>query len=85
MKKVIMVLIFSFLLYGCANKKEEKVEIKKEEIRRAPDVAMKKCEELKELKDGSFRSVVLKLQEISALYYECEEKRSSLQKFIENK
>lgn len=73
-----------FLVIGCSSKPQD-VEIKQETIRRAPDVAMIKCENLKPLESGDFESVSLKLQEISALYYKCEAKRQSLQDFIENK
>lgn len=73
-----------FLCIGCSSKPDT-VEIKQDTIRRAPDVAMVKCEDLKPLESGDFESVSLKLQEISGLYYKCEAKRQSLQDFIENK
>lgn len=73
-----------FLFTGCSSKPQS-VEIKQDTIRRAPDVGMTKCEDLKPLENGDFDSVSLKLQEISVLYYKCEAKRQSLQDFIENK
>lgn len=80
----ILCILTAFLCISCSNKPNS-VEIKQDTIRRAPDVAMIKCEDLKPLESGDFESVSLKLQEISGLYYKCEAKRQSLQNFIENK
>lgn len=80
----IIVCFIAFLCVSCA-KKEDNVVINKEDFRRAPDIAMIKCEDLKPLENGNFDTVALKLQEVSNLYYKCELKRKSLQDFIENK
>lgn len=77
--------ILSILLcVGCSNA-NKKIDVKKEDVRRAPDVAMLKCEELVPLSSGDFSEIALKLQEISSLYYKCEAKRKALADFIENK
>lgn len=77
--------VLSILLcIGCSNT-NKKIEVKKDDTRRAPDVAMIKCEELTPLSSGDFSEIALKLQEISSLYYKCEEKRKALADFIENK
>lgn len=80
--KMFMILVAILLSSGCSNKKEyTNIDIQ----RRAPDLGMTKCEDIKELEDGSFKSVALKLQETVSLYYICEEKRKSLEDFINNK
>lgn len=77
--------ILSVLLcIGCSNTGKQ-IEVKKDDIRRAPDIAMIKCEELTPLSSGDFSEIALKLQEISSLYYKCEAKRKALADFIENK
>lgn len=77
--------ILSVLLcIGCSNTGKQ-IEVKKDDIRRAPDVAIVKCEDLKPLNSGDFSEIALKLQEISSLYYKCEAKRKALADFIENK
>lgn len=77
-------IFFVFLCTSCANNKDN-IVVRQDDIRRAPDLAMQKCEDLKELKTGSFEEVALKLQEISNLYHICESKRQSLQDFINKK
>lgn len=79
-KKCLIILLVC-LVSGCASKKDNQVIDLKVE-RRAPDIAMQKCEDLEKLKDGKFETVVLKLQEVVSKYKVCEEKRKALETFI---
>ena len=78
----ILIILSIFLLTSCSsidnNTNQYKIE------RKANDFAMTECEQLTQLQDKSFKSVVLKLQEVIDLYRICEVKRDTLQKFIES-
>lgn len=77
----ILIILSIFLITSCSsidNTNQYKIE------RKANDFAMTECEQLTQLQDKSFKSVVLKLQEVIDLYRICEVKRDTLQKFIEN-
>lgn len=78
MIKLIYISSFLFLVSSCTN------YIEKDKVQRVPpSIGMQKCEDLTQLNDNTFKAVILKLNEVVGLYKECENKRESLQKFIE--
>ncbi len=82
--KYIILPIF-LLLMSCSSKTEQVAVVQKEIIRKTPDIAMTNCEDLEEIKSGDLNTLAESLAKNASLYYQCEEKRKALQKFIENK
>lgn len=78
----ILIISLIILVSGCASdNKITNIELE----RRAPDIAMQQCQKIDEIQDGSFESIVMKIEDILEKYRICEAKRKALQDFIENK